>query len=293
MFVLFPVTQEVRIPGCTFTSDDFEHIRRRSFSDILDESGVAVGTFSMDVVGSIAILRLQDEAPAGTIARAILAAHRNIKTVCLDRGVHDEFRVRTLEVIAGEPTTVTTHTEYGITMNVDVGCVYFSPRLARERQVVARQVEKGETVVDLFAGVAPFSLHIARYAKPKKIYAIDKNPHAVAYARENVRVNRVENVVEILYGDARKLLADLPRVDRIVMNLPHRSYAYLTDALAKGRVIHHYEILEGASLEKRGAALVSLGREHGYEVSVRAVRIVGSYSPGKVRAAYDLQVQRI
>ena len=56
---------------------------------------------------------------------------------------------------------------------------YFSPRLANERKRITSLVKPGETVVDMFAGVAPFSIMIAKYANPKIIYAIDKNKDAI------------------------------------------------------------------------------------------------------------------
>ena len=54
--------------------------------------------------------------------------------------------------------------------------------LASERKRVAGLVKPGEIVVDMFAGVAPFSIMIARYAKPKIVYAIDKNKEAIILA---------------------------------------------------------------------------------------------------------------
>jgi len=40
----------------------------------------------------------------------------NIKTVMKDNGIYGEYRLRTLERIAGENRTETTHKEFGIRM---------------------------------------------------------------------------------------------------------------------------------------------------------------------------------
>ncbi len=117
----------------------------------------------------------------------MLETHKNIRTVCLIDPVSGELRTRNVAIIAGENQTLTTHTEYGLSFDVDVETTYFSPRLASERKRVANLVKSGEIVVDMFAGVAPFSIMIARYAKPKIVYAIDKNKEAVLLCKKECK----------------------------------------------------------------------------------------------------------
>ena len=136
---------------------------------------------SYDVVGAIILIKLPKALfpYRKEIGKALLETHKNIRTVCLIDPVSGELRTRNVTIIAGENQTLTTHTEYGLSFDVDVETTYFSPRLASERKRVADLVKPGEIVVDMFAGVAPFSIMIARYAKPKIVYAIDKNKEAI------------------------------------------------------------------------------------------------------------------
>jgi len=211
-----------------------------------------------------------------------------VKTVFLDKGVFDEYRVRKLEFIAGENKTETIHKEYGIKIMVDVAKVYFSPRLATERMRVAKEIEEHSVTIDMFAGVAPFSLIIARYAKPEKVYAIDKNPYAIKYARKNVNLNKMGDVIEVIEGDALQVIKKLPHANHIIMNLPHKSFEYLPYAIEKGDVIHYYEIIERGKEEKRVEDIIKLCRSHGYNVEIKNTHIVGSYSPAKRKIGMDL-----
>ena len=68
-------------------------------------------------------------------------------------------------------------------------------------------MQDGETVVDLFAGVGPFSVLIGKRNPTVKVYAVDLNPEAVELLKVNVRVNRVENRVFPILADAREITA--------------------------------------------------------------------------------------
>ena len=114
---------------------------------------------SFDVVGTIALIKIPKELEpyVRQIGEAMLKVNTHLTTVCHIEPVTGELRTRGCYVIAGEQTTETTSQEYGIILTVDVASVYFSPRLSSERYRVANLVKNRECVVDLFAGVAPFS----------------------------------------------------------------------------------------------------------------------------------------
>ena len=127
------------------------------------------------------------------------------RTVLAKSGaIEGVYRLRDFEVIAGVKNTVTVYTEYGCVYHVDVAKAYFSPRLSTEHNRVASNVKKGETVVDLFAGVGPFAIPIAKKIKNVQVYAIDVNPDAIALLKRNIAVNRAEKQVVPFLGDARK-----------------------------------------------------------------------------------------
>lgn len=126
----------------------------KTLTEILSPQHSACVCNSYDVVGDITIVRLTETSRkySEKIAEAIMAVHKNVKTVLAQAsGVRGEFRLRSLEYVAGERKTRTVHRESGCLFSVDVEKCYFSPRLFYERMRIARLAEDGETVVNMFA----------------------------------------------------------------------------------------------------------------------------------------------
>ena len=204
---------------------------------------------ALDTVGDIAIIEIPPElnAHAKLIGEAILKTHRNMRTVLAKAGaVSGTYRLRELAVIAGEPKTTAIHKEHGCAYQVDAAKAYFSPRLSYEHNRVASLVQTGEIVVDLFAGVGPFAVLIAKKAPSAKVYAVDINPDAVELLKRNIRLNRVENRVFPILGDARQIVEHklLGVADRVIMNLPEKAIEFV-DAACKavkpvGGMVHFY-----------------------------------------------------
>ncbi len=204
---------------------------------------------ALDVVGDIAII----EVPSGlenhkiTLGEAILKTHRNLRTILAKVGaIGGIYRLRDFEFIAGEQKTTTLHKEYGCSYFVDVAKAYFSPRLSHEHWRVASLVKNDEIVVDLFAGVGPFDIPIAKSNKSAKIYAIDINPEAVEYLKKNIRLNKVDKQVIPIVGDARKVVEETLQgvTDRVIMNLPETANEFIDVACkalkSSGGIIHFY-----------------------------------------------------
>jgi tRNA (guanine37-N1)-methyltransferase len=238
---------------------------------------------SFDVIGDVAIVRLDDDMVglAPGIGAALMRTYPRLRTVALDRGVKGELRVRDLEVVAGEPRTETVHTEYGVRLLIDPAKVYFNPRLSNERWRIASLVREGEAVVDMFAGVGPFSIMIAKHARPEVVYAMDLNHDAVEYMRENIRMNKVTNVVPI-EGDSRQLVFEVPCADRIIMNLPHSARDFFHDALTRlkiGGVIHFYTICEREDIGPILERMVTEAAGMGVLVAVLRQEELKTYSP--------------
>lgn len=213
---------------------------------------------SFDIVGDIAIL--EDIEPdlipyKEKIAEAIMKVHANVKTVLLKTGkVEGIFRIPKYELIGGVENYKTIHKEYGIKLRVDLSKAYYSPRLSTEHNRVASQVKDGEVVVDMFAGVGPFSIMIASRVKAR-IYAVDINPNAVELIRENVKINKLKGEVIALCGDVRNFLGVLANAaDRVIMNLPGEAISYLDCAVKflkkEGGIVHLYAFSREEDLEK-------------------------------------------
>src|SRR3990170_427421 len=204
---------------------------------------------ALDVVGDIAIIEVPPELKAyeKQIGEAILERHRNVRTVLAKAGaVSGTYRLREFTLIAGEQKTSTVHKEFGCTFHVDVAKAYFSPRLSHEHKRVASLVQQNEIVVDLFAGVGPFSVLIAKRNKDVKVYAVDINSKAIDLLKRNIRVNRVENRVFPILGDARQVVEQklVGVADRVIMNLPENATEFVEAACEAtrpaGGIVHFY-----------------------------------------------------
>jgi len=205
---------------------------------------------AIDFVGDIAVVEIPPELEPHKklLGEAVLATHKRVRTVLAKSGaVSGEYRLREFEVIAGVKKTETVHKEYGCAYHVDLAKAYFSPRLGHERERVASQVGKAETVIDMFAGVGPFSILIAKRHENVRVYAIDVNPDAIQHLKRNIFANHVQDRVTPILGDARQVIeGKLSGVaDRVIMNLPEKAIEYVDVACEaikpEGGIMHYYE----------------------------------------------------
>jgi len=205
---------------------------------------------AIDFVGNIAVLEFPPELEGykRTIGEAVLKTNKRVLTVLAkSSAVEGVFRLRKFEVIAGVGKTETVHREHGCIYHVDLARAYFSPRLSYEHHRVASQVRDGETVVDMFAGIGPFSVLIAKRRKDVQVYAIDINPNAVHYLKKNIAANHVQKEVTPILGDVSGVVNERLTgiADRVIMNLPERALEYVNVACKslrlKGGVMHYYE----------------------------------------------------
>jgi tRNA (guanine37-N1)-methyltransferase len=134
---------------------------------------------------------------------------------------------------------------------------------------VTVQVRDDEVVVDLFAGVGPFSMLIGKRNPTVKVYAVDLNPDAVELLKENIKVNRLENRVFPILADAREIAKTKLKgtADRVIMNLPETAIDFVDAACnaikPKGGVAHFYGFVRAPdsieNLKQRFAELVDKG----------------------------------
>ncbi len=204
---------------------------------------------AFDIIGDIVVIDIPPQLKSyqNTIGEAILLTQKNVTTVLAKAGdISGIFRVRDYDYIAGEHKTQAIHKEFGCQYHVDIAKAYFSPRLSHEHERVAALVQDGETVVDLFAGVGPFSVLIGKRNPTAKVYSVDLNPDAVELLKLNVRVNKVENHVFPMLADAREIAATKlkGKGERVIMNLPETAIDFVDAACnaikPQGGVVHFY-----------------------------------------------------
>ncbi len=207
---------------------------------------------AIDFIGDIAVVEIPPELEAykQLIGKSVLKAHKRVKTVLSKWSpVTGVYRLRTFEVIGGEAKTQTAHKEYGCVFHVDLAKTYFSPRLSYEHARIASLVREGEAVIDMFAGVGPFSILIAKNRANVHVYAIDVNPEAYLFLKKNIVVNRVVDKVTPILGDAKQVVHErlTGAADRVVMNLPEKAIEYVDVACKAlrqdGGIIHYYQFV--------------------------------------------------
>lgn len=246
---------------------------------------------SFEVVGDVAVLEDPDEEAAA----AIMAVHRNVRAVISPlSAVEGEFRTRRFCTVAGEARTATVHKEHGLRYRVDLERAYFTPRLGTERLRIAELVRPGEAAFDIFAGVGPFALLMAK--RGARVVAVDKNPDAVRLLRENAALNRIEDIL-MLEADAADLAEEFEnRADRVIMNLPHTGHDFLGVAMRiakKGGVVHYYAIAPEDDLFGRDTAFVEeAARASGVEVEILRRGVVRSYAPHRYNIVIDFRVEK-
>lgn len=243
---------------------------------------------SFDVIGDVVVIKIPEQLIdlKNDIGKAIMDVTANARVVMMDSGVKGDLRIRTLERIAGTGTSETVHKEFGVRISVDPSKIYFNPRLATERMRIASQVNDGETIIDMFSGAAPFPLVISKHSHPSDIYAIDLNSDALEFMVRNIEMNRSVNI-HPMQGNAQEIVKDLPKADRIIMNLPQSAIDFLEDALhasKKGAVIHLYRIMERDASDD----IVEMARSLGHNVAIKEKIELKTYSPTMSVYVFDL-----
>ncbi|MEM4707194.1 MAG: class I SAM-dependent methyltransferase family protein [Candidatus Anstonellales archaeon] len=298
--VLFPLKKEIKIKGAEIVDANFKKsIRKpRSLEEALENMGIyAKGILSsFDIIGDIAIVEIPEalEDKEKEIGKAIMDVHPNVKTVLKKAGpMAGEFRVREFGFVCGKRTTKTTYKENNVKMNMDVARVYFSPRLSYERMRVARKVKNGEKVLALFAGIGPFPLVIKKHKPKTKIVAVEINPEAVKYMRENMKLNKLD--FEVIEGDVAEVLKEKRFqgwADRILMPLPRGGEHFLKnvfDAAKNGTIVHFYTFASlPFPLEDAEEKVKRYLPAESYKIIEK--RIVRPFAPRIVQVVLDMKI---
>lgn len=299
-------TLKEQIPVFTVSTDSFSEKKQpKTFVELLENwlpPHLLVSLpRALDFVGNIAIVEVPPELDAykDIVGNAILKTHKNIRTVLAKASaVSGPYRLREFHIIAGEPKTKTIHKEYGCQYYVDLAKAYFSPRLSYEHGRVASLVKSGEIIIDLFAGVGPFAILIAKTRSNVKVYAVDANPDAVNFLKKNIRLNRVENKVYPILGDARCVASEklFGVADRVIMNLPEKALEFV-DAACKalkssGGIVHFYSFVSVSnSLENMKQKFDDSVEKSGRKVEqILFSKLVRATAPYEWQAVLDAKI---
>lgn len=286
------------IDGYEIVDVDLEELNTHphNFSELLEDelSSEEIENLktSFDTIGDVVILEIPDDLvpKKKIIGKATLDFTKRKAIYMKKSAVHGTIRIRDLELIAGEDDPVTIHKEHGTRLKLNVKEVYFSPRLATERKRVSDSVRDGETILDMFCGIGPFPIVIAKNNKVN-ITGVDINENAIKYFKENIRLNKLENI-EAICGDVRDVSTSFKmKFDRIIMNLPGLAYDFLDVAMnliEDGGIINYYEFSDGYEQGKK--RLIDAASKENKNVEIINTRKVKSTSPNEWHISIDARI---
>ncbi len=272
---------------------------------------------SYDLIGSIAIIEfdkfehIENKELSNykkEIAKAITNVNKKIISAYEKKSeIMGMYRLRDLALLFGENKSETIHKENNCTFKLDVKKTYFTPRLVYERRRVASsKIRENELIVDMFTGVGPFSIQIAKNHNVR-VYAFDVNPDAYNYLKENVKLNKINGEVIPYNLNIRDLLDPSDKLgkslqgkaERIIMNLPERSIEFVDVACflmkKSGGILHFYQFSEKPNPIERTIELLNkkLNDFNWLIEKIITSKIVKSYSPKAELVGLDLYIRSV
>jgi len=253
---------------------------------------------SYDIIGHIAIIEIPNEIKTyeNMIGSALIKTFKNIKTVyAKSSSIGGEFRIRDLRLIGGTDNPITIHRENHCLFKLNIKKVYYSPRLSTERMRIVNLVSNGEKIIDMFAGVGPFSIQIAKF-KNVKILAFDINPEAIKYLKENIILNKITTITPIL-GDVRNFSKKYANyANRVIMNLPGSAFSFLKTACEfiseNGGIIHYYQFaFLDNNLNELAENIINEIEKYNRKVEkILYLKKVKQISPNKLQIVIDFKI---
>lgn len=135
----------------------------------------------------------------------LVASALKCRRLAIDDGVKcDRFRSSGTTLLVGGDGWVE-HIDNGIKYVFDVTKVMFSSGNVTEKLRVASFNCRGETVLDLYAGIGYFTLPYLVHARAKVVHACEWNADAVEALQRGLEVNGVKERCIIHCGDNRKV----------------------------------------------------------------------------------------
>ena len=219
-YILFPLTKnnfnikidfDYEIISIILDDKLIKQNAKEKLYSILEKEDLSHLKTALDIIGDIAIIEIDDNLKdkEKIIAQAILDTHKNIKTVVKKSGIHSgEFRTQKTIHLLGEKKKISLYKENNCKLKVDVDNVYFSPRLSTERKRIMEQIKTNENILVMFSGVAPYPIVLSKNSVASNIIGIELNPDAFNLGKENLKLNKINNVT-LINGDVKNIINNL------------------------------------------------------------------------------------
>jgi len=255
---------------------------------------------SFDVLGNIAIVKFPEKTKAidkKRFAGRILKENKSVKTVLEKTGKFSgRLRKQKTKYLAGENSKEVLYRENNCTFRFNIDDTYFSPRLSNERKELANKIKKGDVVLVMFAGVAPFSIVIAKNSAAKKVSSNEINRKANEYAELNIRLNKLQDKIELLNGDIKRLVKNRKikqKFDVIVMPRPQLQESFLKEAFSlskKGTRIYYYAFCKVDEIDSVIKKIKEEAKRYRKKIKILNSKRAGELSPSKIRLRVDFRV---
>lgn len=218
-----------------------------------------------------------------------LSLKHNVKSIIKIDHISGTKREPVVKLLYGDDTE-TVNKENGCYFKLDLRKVMWSKGNNNERIRIARLVEDGEVVIDMFAGIGYFSIPIGYHANPSQVYAIEINPNSYYYLKENIKLNKLDNVTPIL-GDCMKITPKYS-ADRILMGYVKTTHHYLKiaiNSLNKGGILHYHETVPEKLMNTRPINRIQKVAND-REVELLNIQKIKKYSPGVMHVVVDARI---
>ena len=260
-----------------------------------------------DVFGNIALVKFDRSTLAITkkkFAEKIIKGNPAIKTVLEKIGkFKGRLRKQETRYILGEKTKEVLYRENGCIFRFNIDKTYFSPRLSNERKEIASLV-KGNVLV-MFAGVAPYSIVVAKNPKVNKVFSNEINREANKYAELNSGLNKLKGKIIMLNGNIQDVVTKVKRglrvnnekvpkrFDYIVMPRPQLKDSFLKQAFMvskKGTIIFYYDFC--GDKEKYGLVekIQIEAKKAKKKIKILRIKPAGEIAPYRFRFRVDFKV---
>ena len=219
----------------------------------------------------------------------ILSKKHNVKTIMKIDHIQGTKREPVYNILYGSETE-TIHKENGCLFKLDLSKVMWSKGNNNERLRIAKLVEEGEVVLDMFAGIGYFSIPIGVHSNAKHVYSIEINPNSYFYLCENIKLNKLDNITPIL-GDCM-VHAPKYNADRIVMGYVKTTHHYLNAAinsLNEGGILHYHETVPEKLMDTRPLERI-ISQAGNREVELLKLNKIKKYAPGVEHVVLDVKI---
>jgi tRNA G37 N-methylase Trm5 len=234
---------------------------------------------------------------------------KSIETVLLREKVKGRLRKARYRLLAGKRQFETLHRENKCMFKLDVRETYFSSRLGNNRLWTAKKILeiakkkklKRPSILVMFSGIGVYGIVIARLLKDNgidySITAVEINRKAVKYAKENVKLNRLDGI-EILQGDVRKVLQRLAKLgkakyDFIVMPRPRLKYDFFREAFINAKrksVVFYFDFVKESELAEEEKRIVDKAKQLGKRIRILEIKKAGEIGVRQYRVVVVFEI---